>query len=864
MQMIRRISKICLLLILFFYTNSYSTNYYSKSSIDASNPSNWNTARDGSGTDADASAFTTAGNIFIIQGSGNGGTTPHSMTTAANFTLAGAGTTLRIEKDAMLTNTFSVVTPILDLDSASTFVFAYVNSANGNTADIPGTDNWIFDAGSNFIIQKWGDGTGTNLAPLPGVQWGNLTINITSAMAADWHMQENISIVSGNFTLSSLGAGTQRKFIFANNLNFKVLFQGDLNILNSSILNFADGTGTDTNDYLIELGGNYFCSGTGVFAANVNANSYLDFNFYGDNCTFTNYGTFNSTDINLLVESQSTLTLGSNINFGPNRHFTIDGILNCVNFNVTGTGHDTLKNNNIITTTGNFASQFTGLQNGFSEEGTFIFNGSSQNIPVAIFNNVRINSGGAVLTGDMIVLNQLQLNGPLSVNSHTLTIYNPITINPANLTTNLNSSLVINGTASGIHIPSSVTLLNNLAINNNNIVTADGNISVRGILGLGITSGFLDMGTNTLEIGISASETGSLVRFGGSVRGKIKRWFASGSSAGKLFPLDNGAGAYSAATVSFSSLAAGGSLTASFNASGSGSLPGGYIYAPEMHVNIINLAPQYWTITADNGLSGGVYNLDIIGDALPNVGDYRYIGLLKRPDSGSDWAWTGSSWSETTGSNTNPVLHLVNVSSGFSDFGVGGNTDNLLPVELASFTSSVNANSVSLQWSTAYEKNNSHFDIERKTQEGSWDKKGSVQGNGTSGEPHSYSFNDKDIKSGKYFYRLKQVDYNGNFKYYVLSNEVVVGAPEKYFLSQNYPNPFNPATVISYHLPVAGFTDIKVYDITGKEVMTLVSEVQQAGYYNVTFNAAGLTSGIYFYKIQSGNFSQVKKAMLVK
>ena len=331
-----------------------------------------------------------------------------------------------------------------------------------------------------------------------------------------------------------------------------------------------------------------------------------------------------------------------------------------------------------------------------------------------------------------------------------------------------------------------------------------------------------------------------------------------------MCPLDNGAGTYSAATVSFSSLAAGGSLTASFNASGSGSLPGGYIYAPEMHVNIINLAPQYWTITADNGLSGGVYNLDIIGDALPNVGDFRYISLLKRTDSGSDWAWMGASWSETTGSNTNPVLHLVNVNSGFSDFGVGGNTDNLLPVELASFTSTVNANSVSLQWSTSFEKNNSRFDIERKTEDGSWEKKGSVNGNGTSGESHNYSFNDANLKSGKYYYRLKQVDYNGNFKYYVLSNEVNVGVPEKYFLSQNYPNPFNPSTVISYHLPSAGFTGIKIYDITGKEVMSLVNEVQQAGYYNVTFTAAGLTSGIYFYKIQSGNFSQVKKAMLVK
>jgi len=864
MQIFFHIPKICLLIILFFITDCFAATYYSKSSSDANVPSNWNTVRDGSGTDADASAFITAGNIFIIQGTGNGGTSPHSMTTSASWTLSGSLTTLRLEPGAMLTNTFAVEAPVFNLDSAATFVFNYANGANGSSTDIPGTDGGYFDADCNVIIQKWGDGTGTNLAALPAVQWGNLTINITSSMAADWKMLENITYISGDFTMSSLGAGTQRKFIFAGDGNFKVLIQGDINIQNNCIVNFADGSGTDLNDYILEFGGNYTCSSGGTFAANVNSSSILALNFYGENKTFTNNGTFNSSRINWLIESPCTLTLGSNLNVGPGRSFVVDGTLNCAAYNMIGTGNDTLINNNVITTTGNFETQFTGFLNSFSESGTFIFNGTTQNIPLAVFNTVRINSGGAVLTGDVIVTNQLQLNGALSVGSHTLTIYNPITITPSNLSTNLNSGLIINGTASGIHIPSSVSSLKNLAINNNNIVTADGNISIGGTLAFGLTAGFLDMGTNTLEIGISASQTGTLTRFAGSVRGKIKRWFAAGSQAGKLFPFDNGAGAYSAVIVTFSSLAAGGSLTASFNASGSGSLPGGFIYAPEMHVNLINIAPQYWTITASDGLAGAVYNLDIIGDALPNVGDYRYIGLLKRPDSGSDWAWPGSFWSETTGDNTNPVLHLVNVSSGFSDFGVGGNTDNLLPVELASFTSVVNANDVTLRWSTSYEKNNSHFDIERKYEEGSWEKKGSVTGSGTSSASHNYSFNDGGLKSGKYFYRLKQVDYNGNFKYYILSDEIIIGAPQKYFLSQNYPNPFNPVTQINYEIPLSDFVSLKIYDISGKEVSVLVNEIQQAGYYSVKFDASALTSGIYFYKLTAGSFSQVKKSVLVK
>jgi len=83
-------------------------------------------------------------------------------------------------------------------------------------------------------------------------------------------------------------------------------------------------------------------------------------------------------------------------------------------------------------------------------------------------------------------------------------------------------------------------------------------------------------------------------------------------------------------------------------------------------------------------------------------------------------------------------------------------------------------------------------------------------------------------------------------------------------LNDNYPNPFNPSTVMSYQLAISGDVSLKVYDLVGKEVASLVNQIQNAGKYSVTFNASGLASGMYFYKLQANGFSQVKKMMLLK
>jgi len=188
-----------------------------------------------------------------------------------------------------------------------------------------------------------------------------------------------------------------------------------------------------------------------------------------------------------------------------------------------------------------------------------------------------------------------------------------------------------------------------------------------------------------------------------------------------------------------------------------------------------------------------------------------------------------------------------------------------VPVELTSFTAQANSKGILLQWTTATETNNHGFEIERSTDGENFYRIGFVQGSGTTTEIKSYSFVDNVEYSGisTYYYRLKQLDLDGRAEYSdVISVDFSV--PDKFVLSQNYPNPFNPETKIVYAVPKQSPVTIKVYDLTGQEVATLVNEAKEPGTYNVTFNATNLSSGIYIYQMRAGEFSSVKKMSVLK
>ena len=188
--------------------------------------------------------------------------------------------------------------------------------------------------------------------------------------------------------------------------------------------------------------------------------------------------------------------------------------------------------------------------------------------------------------------------------------------------------------------------------------------------------------------------------------------------------------------------------------------------------------------------------------------------------------------------------------------------DVIVPVELVSFAAVTDENDVVLSWFTATETNNSGFEVQRKAGD-KFESVAFVDGKGTTTEVQNYLFRDEDLLAGSYIYRLKQIDYDGTFAY-SHEVEVEINQPSVFVLNQNYPNPFNPSTNIKYSIPAAGIVTLKVYDLLGREVSTLVNEQQQAGTFDVVFDGSNLASGVYYYQLKAGELIATKKLMLTK
>ncbi|HTR82695.1 MAG TPA: T9SS type A sorting domain-containing protein, partial [Bacteroidota bacterium] len=208
--------------------------------------------------------------------------------------------------------------------------------------------------------------------------------------------------------------------------------------------------------------------------------------------------------------------------------------------------------------------------------------------------------------------------------------------------------------------------------------------------------------------------------------------------------------------------------------------------------------------------------------------------------------------------------HQITLGPSGSVVNAGGSISQApLPVELTSFTAFPRTNGVELSWKTATEINNYGFDVERKSTD-SWSKIGFVSGNGTSNIAHNYSYSD-NAPAGTYSYRLKQIDRDGKFQYSAVVEATVGITPNTMILGQNYPNPFNPETSIEFAVPATGHTTLKVYNMLGQEIATLVNGNIEAGVLNrVSFKGSNFPSGMYFYTLRSGNFVDTKKMLMVK
>jgi hypothetical protein len=199
-----------------------------------------------------------------------------------------------------------------------------------------------------------------------------------------------------------------------------------------------------------------------------------------------------------------------------------------------------------------------------------------------------------------------------------------------------------------------------------------------------------------------------------------------------------------------------------------------------------------------------------------------------------------------------------------------------LPVELTSFTANTMGSLVALRWETASEKNNYGFEVEKDTARaqplftvipGSF-----VPGHGTSLVPHTYTFIDSTVAPGRWAYRLKQMDLDGSVHVFdpvqiqLTLADVGIGppVPAVFTLRQNYPNPFNPSTTIRYELPQKSQVTLTLFNTLGQHVGTVVQGEKEAGYHEVKFDAGGLSSGVYFYRMTAGSYVQTRKLLLLR
>jgi hypothetical protein len=389
----------------------------------------------------------------------------------------------------------------------------------------------------------------------------------------------------------------------------------------------------------------------------------------------------------------------------------------------------------------------------------------------------------------------------------------------------------------------------NLSVSNAAGASLGGNVSVSGTLSL--TNSLVSLGTYNLLLGSSSAISGTpsasnmIVADG---NGQLQKTFTAAGTF--TFPIGDNTG-----TAEYSPL----TLTINSASAFSSAYVGATVVDAKHPTNTstTNYLTRYWTLNA-SGITSPNYSVtfsyltsDVNGTETSIYGGrYNSGWVLLSPVNDAANTFTGSSLTM------------------FSDF--TGGESSVLPVELVSFSAMTERVSVRLKWTTATEVNNHGFEIEKAVapQSGNvhglqWTKLGSVEGHGTSNAPQEYTFIDPYVY-GNVYYRLKQIDRDGNFSYSTEMNVTAEALPNRVTLQQNYPNPFNPNTTIEYSVPVSGHVRISVYTLLGQELDVLVNETKEPGLYAVPFDAAGYSSGVYLYRIQAGTFSTMKKMTVTK
>ena len=695
--------------------------------------------------------------------------------------------------------------------------------------------------------------TGSSATSITMSSPNSLTISGTLVMGngTDGSSLRTVAVGSGTLSCGSLTMGNPSSGNNGATLTISTgtaTVTGDLTFAGSSSENVITFSGAGT----LNVGGTFgstagFTASTGTVnfngAGDQTIPAYTYFNLTASvggtktaaSITFNNSTTSNRT---LTVTSPAVLSVTGAITLqnaaGSNTVATITGTgtANCASLTVGGTTTTLSGDATTILTSTISTLSISGNLNLFGED-----DGSDDNNSTFALGAGSVSVGGTISTdeesGSSVTLT---LNTGAETGTLTLTGSTPFTDAVGTLSfdaTGNNATVIYSGAAQEVRVPNSSTYTN-LTISGSGTKTLGGSITVNGTLAF--SSQNLNTGANTVTFGTSATLTGEAA--GSYLVGNlttVARTIGTGSFDFAGLQINTGSDDLGNVTLT--------------RVSG---------IAPAGTGSKLN---RYWDISSVSPPTAGRnITFSWVSDDNGDV-DLSVAVVFKSTNS-------GTSWTNASAGGGQDVIGTLSITApgvtAFSRWTVG-DANAPLPVELTSFSASVKNYSVHLNWETATEKSNYGFDVERSADKLNWSKVAFVNGHGNSNSPKQYSYTDSKISSGKYYYRLKQIDTEGSFTY---SKEIEVSTGEllkDFVVEQNFPNPFNPSTTIKFGFKEPVSAKVIIYNALGSEVATLFNERTEEGrIYSIDFDGSQLASGIYYYSVSGGNYNSVKKMILMK
>ncbi len=863
-------------LTVFFLSAFISNDILAATDYRSINSGNWNSTStwesfNGTSWVAASSTPTNSNGVISIR---TGNTVTVSANVTADEITIDAGGTLTISSGKTLTvanntsgvdltvnGTLTIFGTMTNQGSSSTIISGLVILKSGGTNNYAGSSNITINSGGRYCSEDNGFTTSANIwvinsggvyqhnvdgGSIPQATWNtNSSCEVTGIVSTK---PGNLDQSFYNFTWNSTGQTS------VENLS------GKLENISGDFYCISTGTGkirlSQIENYTMNIGGNYYHQGGTLFATTKSTSCFI--NISGN--FIQTSGTFAGTDVNqysgqgspeMNVYGDFSISSGTFDMSQYTSNTSNNGIMNLNLFGNLIQSGGTITETATNTGEGNIYFAKTGIQY-FTKTGGNINNlvhclinsGSTVEMGTSIFTgsgNFTLLSGGGLNMGsaDGITasasIGNVQATGTRSYSSGANYTYN---------------GTVAQVTGNGL--PSTIQ---NLTINNSAGVALTSNVSVSGTLFL--TSGNVTTSTNTLILGTSTATLGSLSRTSGHIVGAFKRWIAAAATSNILFPVGTTTD-YKSINYSFTTApSSGGSITVTFDNSFLGAKQLNLIDGTD---TIQNAGMGLWNTSSANGLSGGVFNIDLTATNLPGVSNYTALRLISRTNSSSYWSTQGSH-SAATGSNSTPIVHRTGLTS-LVQFGVGSPAANTLPIQLVSFKAIVDGDKVGLSWTTSSEINNEYFTVERSSDGIHFEELLRKSGAGNSTITINYYDFDNNPLPGYNYYRLGQTDFDGKGTFSTIR---VVNYTQHKVEAQSLcivnvgPNPFNDNLKINVKSNLEEKAEVRIFDINSRLIYSEKINVlpgENTFQINIENN---YLPGVYFFNlIHSGFTNSIK------